>query len=169
MIPVVTRGRSEAAGVLSHKPAGEAVIGRLLQDELKSLAAGARKAAEYYRANPDKISRDADLRGPDRRDRYGRSNRGVGTMTKHSLICVAIFMVGLLAPARAAELPWEMIGEWCSDREKTLEVEKTLEAGVFYHARTSDLDECGNRGGFNITKRGLSRLPLWPPVQLHVR
>jgi hypothetical protein len=60
----VVRGWWDARWAASVR--GEAVIGRLLQDELKSLAAGARKAAEYYRANPDKISRDADLRGPAR-------------------------------------------------------------------------------------------------------
>jgi hypothetical protein len=42
---------------LLGRGAGAEVIGHLPQDEIKSLVAGARKAAECYRANPDKIAR----------------------------------------------------------------------------------------------------------------
>jgi hypothetical protein len=66
-------------------------------------------------------------------------------------IAIIALLVALATPVCAADLPSEMLGSWCFDKELTraLAVE-----GESYYYRSNDTDDCGNRGGIEIRKGG---------------
>jgi hypothetical protein len=70
-----------------------------------------------------------------------------------TLICVMIFIaVMAVRPAPAAELSRKMLGSWCGQWGYQFHSAVDDESGYWW--RIEDVEDCGNRGGVRVRKRG---------------